>query len=141
MKYKFSLPSRIRDFAVWHIEHYNEYKRDMERYKLDLIPSPTPSYSLTGGGGATASRTTENVAMRLVTAQHLAQMDTSIHAVEAALKAGDDIDRRLVELVYWRHEYTVTGAGMKLGLSCSGAYKRLNAILTRVALEMGYISL
>jgi len=139
MRYKYSLPSEIRSTVEWQLEHYPEDKRQLSSYKDDLIPSPTQAYSLTPGGGG-ASRTTENVAMRIASSPYLRRLEQSVAAIEYALSRADDIDRRLIELVYWRREYTVAGAGLRLGLSCSGAYKRLNKVLAAVALELGYVS-
>lgn len=139
MKYKYSIPSKIRASIEWQLEHYPEDRRNLDGYKRDLIPSPTQTYSLAPGGSG-ASRTTENVAMQIVTAPYIRRMEIGCEAIERTLRKGDDTDRKLVDLVYWRREYTVAGAGLKLGLSCTGAYKRLNRILGEIACELGYIS-
>ena len=52
----------------------------------------------------------------------------------------DELDKKLIDLVYWKQEYTVEGAGMKIGLSRSAAYQRINKILGMIAFELGYVS-
>jgi hypothetical protein len=53
----------------------------------------------------------------------------------------DDIDRQIVDLVYWKQSYTAEGAGMKLNLSRTATYNHINNILCTIALEMGYVSI
>jgi len=142
MKYKFSIPSRLKGFIEWQLEHYPEDKREIEQYKKDMVPSPTQQYSLTGGvDGGETHRTTEDVAFRIATSQYIKHLEASCKAVEAALNGEDETSRRLVELIYWKREYTPEGAGMRIGLQKSAVYQRLNKILGRIAYEMGYVSI
>jgi len=142
MKYKFSIPARIKSTVEWQLEHYPEDRRQMDEYIRDMIPSPTQGYSLTAGvDGGEAGRATENVTLRIISSPYLRWLETSCNAIEAVLRNLGDIDLELVKLVYWRREFTVEGAGMKLNLSKSSAYRHINTILTAIAGEMGYVSL
>lgn len=76
-----------------------------------------------------------------ITGERLAYNAMSIKAIERALKKADAIDMELLKLVYWRKTHTVDGAGQKVGLSKSAAYRRLNRIFRDIALEMGLVSL
>ena len=141
-KYKFSLTPKIKGIVEWQLQHYNDDKRQIEQLKNDMIPSPTAGYSLAGGvsGGGT-SRTTENVAVRIATNPYIMQTERSCKAIERVLSRCNETDSKLVDLVYWRQSYTVEGAGMKIGLSKSSAYRHVNDILTSIALEIGYVNI
>lgn len=140
-KYKFSLNPRIKGIVEWQLEHYAEDKRQLEEMKRDMIPSPTASYSLTGGvSGGDTNRTTESIAVRISTNPYIMQTERSCTAIERALSRCNETDAKLVDLVYWKQSYTVEGAGMKIGLSKSAAYQRINSILGSIALEIGYVN-
>ena len=126
----------------WHLEHYPEDVRQLERYKAEMVPSPVQAYSPTAGvDGGEAHRSTEDVAFRIVTSPYVQMLEITCRAIQTALDAEDDITRQIVRLVYWKREYTAEGAGMKLNLSTSAVYKRLNKLMGRIAIEMGYVSL
>lgn len=142
MKYKFSLPLGIKRTVEWHLEHYPEDKRQLEAYKEDLIPSPTQAISPTAGvSGGEAKRSTEEIVLRLTSSPYVRMLEIACNAVQAALNAEDDTTRKIVSLVYWRKEYTAEGAGMVLSISTSQVYRRINKILSRIAFEMGYVSI
>ena len=142
MKYKFSIPQKIKSTVEWQLEHYKEDRRQLDEYWRDMIPSPTQGYSLTAGvDGGEVSRSTENVTFRIMSSPYLRWLELSCRAIETVLANMDEIDRKLVELVYWKREFTVEGAGMVLNLSKSSAYRHINTILTAIAHEMGYVSL
>ena len=109
--------------------------------KTDLIPSAVQGYSLTARvSGGEVKRTTEEVALKIISSHYVRRLEITCDAINRALKVFDDIDIRLIELVYWKREYTVEGAGMKIGLSKSAAYQRINKILGVIAHELGYVS-
>ena len=140
MKYKFSIPTRTRNMIEMLLEHYPVDKRELDHYKTDMIPSPTQGYSLTAGvDGGDVGRSTEQVAMRIISSPYVRRLEINCTAIENALSAVDDIDRKLVDLIYWKKEYTAVGAGIKLHLSSSATYKRLNKIIGLIAYEMGYV--
>jgi RinA family phage transcriptional activator len=141
LRYKFDLSPSIKATVEWQLQYYREDCRQLEELKDELIPSPVQGYSLTAGvDGGEAKRTTEEVTMRIVSSLYIRRLETTCAAIKRALANMDKIDLKLIELVYWRREYTVEGAGMKVGLSRSAAYKRINKILGACAYELGYIS-
>lgn len=142
MKYKFSLPLGIKRTVEWHLEHYPEDKRELESYKREMIPSPTQAYSQTAGvSGGEAHRSTEEIVLRLTSSPYVRMLEITCKAITEALQAEDDLTRKIIELVYWKREYTAEGAGLKLNLSKNSVYRRINNVLSRIALEMGYVSL
>ena len=142
MKYKFDLSPSIKNTVEWQLQYYKEDKRQLEQLKTEMIPSTVQQYSLTAGvDGGGAKRTTEDITMNIISMPYIRRLELTCDAIERAMKNFDGIDTRLVELVYWRKEYTVEGAGMKIGLSKSAAYQRINKILGCVAYELGYVSL
>ena len=123
------------------MQYYREDKRQLEEYKREMIPSATPGYSLTAGvDGGEAKRTTEDIAMRIISSPYIRRLEITCEAIDRALQNLDETDMRLIELVYWRREYSVEGAGNKIGLAKSSAYQRINKILGLIAYELGYVS-
>ena len=142
MRYRFTLQPRLRNTAIWTLEHYHEDKRQMEDYKKQFIPSGTAPYSPTGGINAgEPGRPTENAALKIASSPYLRTMEWNIAAVERALDKLDEIDLNIIDMVYWKKSHTVEGAGMKVGLSRRAAYDHINNILCRVALEMGLVNI
>ena len=140
MKYKFSLNEKVKGIVEWELEHYNESKRELETAKNDMMPTMIQSIS---GMPASheASRQTEQVALKITTSAYINRLEKSVHAIDSVLDKLDDTDKQLVALVYWQKAYNIIGAGQRVGLSPSGAYKRMNAILSLTAMEMGFVSI
>jgi len=142
MKYKFDLSPSIKNIVEWQLQYYQEDKRQLETMKIDLVPSAVQGYSLTAGvDGGEAKRTTEEITMQVINSPYIRRLEMTCDAIQRAIKNFDSTDMRLIELVYWKKEYTVEGAGMKIGLSRSSAYQRINKILGLIAYELGYVSL
>lgn len=137
-KYKSSISPRVRGMVEWQLEHYREYKDEIQQYWADMIPSATPKYT-DGKGGGEVIRNAENTALRISMSPYLVQTERSCKAIEYVLKNADDIDRKLVELVYWKQAYTVAGAAQILHISRSAAYRRKDRILYNIATELGYV--
>jgi RinA family phage transcriptional activator len=142
MKYSFALERRVREFVEWQLEHYHEDKKQLEQYKNDMIPSAVTHLSLTAGTShGSVSMPTEQTALRIATSPYIMETEKCIKAVESVINGCDAINVKLIELIYWQKAYTVVGAGLKVGLSQAQAYRHVNNILCRVALEMGYVSI
>ena len=141
MRYKFSLPSEIKATVEWQLRYYREDKRQLNEIKRDMIPSGVQGYSLTAGvDGGEATRTTEDIAMKMVSAPYIRRLEITIDAIDRALERMDETDKKLIELVYWRKEYTPEGAGLIVGIAKSAVYQRINRILGLIAFELGYVS-
>ena len=106
-----------------------------------MIPSGVQAYSMTAGvDGGESHRTTEEIALRMVSSPYIRRLEITCEAIRRVLERLDDTDRKLIELVYWRREWTVEGAGLKIGLQKTAAYQRINKILGMIAYELGYVS-
>lgn len=141
MRYKFSLPSEIKATVEWQLRYYREDKRQLNEIKRDMIPSGVQGYSLTAGvDGGEATRATEDIAMKMVSAPYIRRLEITIDAIDRALERMDETDKKLIELVYWRKEYTPEGAGLIVGIAKSAVYQRINKILGLIAFELGYVS-
>lgn len=138
-RYKFDLSPAIKSTVEWQLQYYREDLRQLEEVKRDLIPSPVPSYSQTTGAAGEAKRTTEDIAMRMISSPYIRRLEISCEAISRVLSNLDEIDLKLIELVYWRREYTVEGAAMKIHLSKTAAYQRINKILGAIAYSLGYV--
>lgn len=139
MKYKSTLSPPLKNFIEWKLEHYQEDKRMVEEYKRDLIPSPTPAYS-ESIGAHDAQRSTENVALKIITNSYILQLTKSCDAIEHVLSKLDDADFKLIDIVYWRRSYNIVGAAQIVNMSLATAYRHIDAILSAIAAEMGLVS-
>lgn len=140
MSYKYhKINYRVRSFLEWRLEHYPEDKRQVERYKQGLIPSVTPNYGGSGGASSELSRPVESVALRTATDRYVVELERVIYAIDHVLARANPLDKRLIDLVYFRGTHTVTGAAMVAHLSKSSAYRRINNVLVEIAAELGYV--
>lgn len=141
MRYKFALNPKAKSYVEWTLEHYHEYKRQMEEYKRDMLPAITQSYSLAGGVKAGRSNPTEQAAIKFATNPYIITTERNIQAIEVVLRGLEKTDIDLIDLVYWRRSYNIIGAGQRVGLEKSAAYERINNIFCRIALEMGVVNI
>ncbi len=139
-RYSKQARNRVRDFVELQITDYHSNRRALADYHAQAIPSAVPKYGGTGGGHGGDSRPTELIGVRMASDQYIEHLTRSVAAVGAVLSRLSPEDRRLVRLRYWRRGYTVERAAQELYLSKSAAYRKLNAITTAVARELGYIS-
>ncbi|MBR3069378.1 MAG: hypothetical protein IKG62_04960 [Lachnospiraceae bacterium] len=140
MRYKFDLSPAIKSTVEWQLQYYREDLRQLETYKQDLIPSGVQGYSQTAGvSGGEVTRTTEDIAFRLISSPYIRRLEITCEAIGRVLSKLDEVDLKLIELVYWRREYTVEGAAMKIHISKTAAYQRINKILGAIAYALGYV--
>ena len=139
-RYSKQARNRVRDFVELQITDYHSNRRTLADYHAQSIPSAVPKYGGTGGGHGGDSRPTELIGVRMASDQYIEHLTRSVAAVGAVLSRLSPEDRRLVRLRYWRRGYTVERAAQELYLSKSAAYRKLNAITTAVARELGYIN-
>jgi RinA family phage transcriptional activator len=140
MRYKYTLKYAIRSTVEWQLRNFRQEKRQLEKYKAELIPSGVQGYSLTAGvDGGEAKRSTEEVAMRIAETPYIKRIETTVAAIDKVIRSLDKKELHLVELVYWRQEYNIEGAALIVGFSRSAAYRHINRILAEIAYQMGYI--
>lgn len=140
MRYKFDLSPAIKATVEWQLQYYREDLRQLETYKQDLIPSGVQGYSPTAGvNGGEVTRKTEDIAFRLISSPYIRRLEITCEAIGRVLSKLDEVDLKLIELVYWRREYTVEGAAMKIHISKTAAYQRINKILGAIAYALGYV--
>ena len=127
----------VKSCIEYELRNYGKTKRDIARIEAELIPSPTPNYNATGGGH-TATRQTENIAMKFTAAPELDRMRKTVEAIEAAMGAATRDQRRLVELVFFKKSHSVEGAAELLHMSTATAYRRTDELICDVAARLGY---
>lgn len=135
-KNKFPLSPQIRGYIEWQLEHYREDKRFLAQYKTELALVSAVSYSEAPSHGDAGSPT-ERAGIKLATSPYILATERSLGAIETVLARCDTADLALLEMVYFKHTHTVTGAGLCVGLSKTGAYDRINKLLYMIAAEMG----
>ena len=140
MRYKYTLKYCIRATVEWQLRNFRQEKRQLEKYKNDMIPSGVQGYSLTAGVcGGEAKRATEEIAVRIAETPYIKRLETSVAAIDKVMQSLDKKELHLIELVYWRQEYNIEGAAIIVGFSRSAAYRHINRILAEIAYQMGYI--
>lgn len=140
-KRKSTLALPIKEMIEWQLEHYREDLRTLEELKTDLIPSPVQRISGERTGSGAPSRSTENVAERIISHPYVKYLEKSVAAITYALDHYcNDTDKLLIEAVYWQRAFTVEGAALRAHISTATAYRRINAILTAIAVELGYVN-
>lgn len=140
MRYKFDLKPRIKLYTEWVLEHYNENRAELNEQKKAMMPTLVPAYSGMPSSHD-VSRQTEQIAIKMSTSAYIQNLELCVNAVERMLSHCDETDIRLIQLVYWRRSHNVVGAGMSVGLSKTAAYKRINALLTALAAEIGLVDI
>lgn len=137
-----ALPPDIKRFIEYKLSHLTETERQLNEYKNLLMPSSTPAYSATGGGGAGESRPTEGLAIKIVSDAWVVDTERTRRIIRSILDALDKTDRSLIQLVYInREKLTKEGAALKCHISKSSAYERINAVLYAIAFELGYVNI
>lgn len=140
-KYKFALTHKVRGYIEWQLEHYHEDKKQLEEYKMEMMPNCTTSYNLAQPSNRNNSDITAKTALNLATSPYIMATERSLRAIEKVLSRCDETDKRLIELIYWKKSHTMEGAGICVNLTKTPCYERINKILYALALEMGVISL
>ena len=137
---KKTLPLEIRTITEYKLSHIQEIKNELRRYKLDMMPSQTPSYSGMPGGGDPEARPMEDLAIKFATDCYIFEMERTIKAYDKVLSKTDKQDLKLIDMVYWKQSHTKEGAALACHMSKTAAYEHINTILCRLAEEMGYIN-
>lgn len=135
------LPLDIKNITKHYLCHIDEMKKQLSRYKLDMIPSPVPSYSGMPGSSDPESRPTEKLAVKISTDAYVLHCQRMIDAYDRMYEKQDEINRELIKLVFTKKEKTVEGASMELHLSKTAGYDRIRNILWCFAVEAGFVNL
>ena len=136
-----TLPPDIKRFVEYKLEHLQETERMMKEYRKALMPSQVPSYSGMPGGGSGEPRPAENIAIKLTTDQFLIEAEKTVHVIREITDRLDPVDKKIVLLCYWKKSHSKEGAALACHLSKTAVYDRINTILFRIALELGYVNI
>ena len=133
------MDKRLKGFILWELEHYPENKRQLERFKYDMITAK--DYTIDGqprqtGAGDPTARKVE----QLESSAYIRQTEQTLEAIERVLRRQPPEKRKAVELMYWRRTHTATGAGMEIGASKSTVYNWIDDIVVQTAKELGFLS-
>jgi len=78
--------------------------------------------------------------IQISSSAYIRNLEQTVKAIQYVINRLDDIDLRLIELVYFKGTHTVSGAAMIVNLSQSAAYNHVNKVLVAVALELGLVN-
>lgn len=137
-----TMPRAVKMITIDALTGYNANRRALANLRSDRIPSATQCLSPTAGVQVShaENRTTETVAMSIVTTPYYDRLTQTINAVEKLINSLSPTDRRLIYYVYvCATPITAEAAADLLGMSKTVAYNRINAILTQLARDLGYI--
>ena len=102
----------IRQFPALHEEYL-----DLHSQNVTANMSGMP-------GSGSASRTVENVALRSLPAVKQREHDAVMQAIDITRQMETGEERmKLVDLVYWKRQYTLEGAAMQINCSVSTALR------------------
>ena len=138
---KSSLPPKIRGIVEYQLEHYYDSRRELKDAERDMMPSNTPKYSSDPVTHGEASRTTENVAIKIMASKYLVELEKTVNSIEYITNRLSREDYELIDLVFFKGKFTITGAGQLLNMSQRTAYRHVDAVLTALARELGLIPL
>lgn len=141
-KYKFTLTAEKRNRIEADIRDYPEDKKQLEEIKNDMIPSTISQYGPREGGGFDSEkRPTEDITLRIISAPYIRFLSWKVEAIGSVINNLNDIDREILNLMYWQRGLTPEGIAIKLHLGRTTVYERLNNILVEIARKLGYINL
>lgn len=139
---RLSLPADIKKFIEYKLNHFFETERYLNEYKRALMPSSTPAYSAAMGGSSGESRPAESLAIKMASDAYIIETEKTINIIQNVLDALDETDSKLISLVYLKkNKLTKEGAALSCNISKSAAYDRINAVLYKIAFELGYVNL
>jgi RinA family phage transcriptional activator len=132
------LTKRNRDRAKWALEEYREDKKQINDYIKKYIPNGTSPYSLTGGIiPGEAGRPTEQAAIKMAMDYRLLMIQIKVAAIDRALARCDEIDNKIIDMLYWKKTHTIAGVALAIPISVDAVKYRITKILKRIAAEMG----
>ena len=137
-----TLSRAVKMITVDALANHNANRRALANLRNDKIPSATQHLSPTAGVQISHSenRTTENVAMAIINTPYYDRLTKTIAAVDKLLDSLSPTDRRLIYYTYvCATPVTVEAAADMVGIGKTAAYARINAILTQLARDLGYI--
>ena len=136
------LSRAVKMLMVDALTNHNANRRALANLRAEKIPSATQALSPTAGVQVShgENRATENIAMSIVTTPYYDRLTKTIAAVEKLVNSLSPADRRLIYIVYMTPTpVTVEAAADLVGISKTVAYNHINAILTQLARDLGYI--
>ena len=141
-KYKFTLTVEKRNRVEADLRDYPEDKKQLEEMKEDLIPSQISQYGHREGSGFDSEkRPTEDITIRIVSAPYIRFLSWKVEAIDSVIDNLNEIDREILDMMYWHRGLTPEGIAMKLMMDKTTVYYRLNNILVEIARKLGYINL
>lgn len=135
------VPAEVKPFVEYKLEHIHQIEQEMNAYISSLMPSSTPSYSGMPGGGGGESRPSEELSIKLATDPYLREAEKTVRVFHNVLDNLNETDLKLIDLVYWKKTHNKEGAALACNMSKTAAYNKINNILFKLALDMGYVNL
>ena len=133
------VPLWARRYVEWRLRTHRETVKMLEEWREDKIPSGTANYTPREGKGGAGSASTEAVALRIVNDEFFARAEKEARVIEHVLMRLPLYDLKLIELLYWRREYTITGAALEVGMSEATARRHVNKIIREIAEKIGIL--
>ena len=138
---KKKLPQDVKRFVEYKLEHLQETERMMNEYRKSFMPSSVPYYNGMSGGRSGEPRPCENIALKLTTDQFLNDCEKTVRVIRGITDKLDPTDKKLITICYWKKSHSKEGAALACHLSKTAVYDRINTILFKIAVDMGYVNL
>lgn len=132
-------PGKVeRAYLFQLLSDYPSIKKWMRENREAMMPSSTPNYGSSNVMSGGESRPTESLAIKIISDRTLAMWEWKIQAVDNTISKLDDIDRRIVELVFWDSpQKTYAQAGEIISMSPQGIKYRVDNIIALLAFYFG----
>lgn len=139
MTYKPSVPTPVRRIVEYQLENLAALRRDVALRKDAKIPSATPSYSPTPGHSSDTHRTTEDIALSIITDPYIQSAERIIRTIDNSMGT-DPLTDRLIQRVYLAPtRLTVEAAAEREGIAPRSAYYRIGCRIGELAVALGYV--
>lgn len=137
---KKKLSKQIKAYVEYRIENLQSDEKELEEYKADLLS--LKSYIATDMPSShSKSRSVENAAVKLASDKYIIEMEKNIVIIKKVLSALDETEAALIDMVYIKKSHSVEGAALRVNLSKTAAYDRVNNILFNIAAAMGIVNI
>lgn len=132
-------PDKIaRAYLFQLLADYPSLKKWMRENRAAMMPSSIPNYESSPVMTEEESRPTESLAMKIISDRTLAMWEWKIQAIDNTISKLDDIDRRIVELVFWYSpQKTYAEAGEIICMTPQGIKYRVDNIIALLAYYFG----
>ena len=127
---------RLYRYIEYELYHYEQYKKDIQREREQILESSPPLDGIKGSGWGSP---TEGKAMALSTSAGLRAMEKTVEAIEEVLSRLTERHRRIFEMVYVKGRTDRYGISNELFISYETFNHNKRELIYAVGRRLGVI--